>query len=131
MLSIFVKSILIPYKVQLRSDDQQTAEEWRTWSIERATTPSSMRWHFIRAFELSKRAKEAVQDFRDNTMKDNNFVSIVYYSHGDEEHANYVKLQKKKFDVDHVYIQTMRADQEEFDVSRYHVFIQFWFAEVA
>ena len=56
-------------------------------------------------------------------MKDDKFVSIVYYSHGDEEHANYVKLQKKRFDVDHVYIQTMRADQEEFDVSFSLLFI--------
>ena len=54
-------------------------------------------------------------------MKNENFVSLVYYSHGDDEHANYVKLQKKKFDVDHVYIQTMRADQQEFEVLFYSV----------
>ena len=60
---------------------------------------------------------EDSKEFAKNAWQDEDFVSLVYYSQGNEEHSNYVDIMKKKYDVDHVYIQTLRGDQEEVDVS--------------
>ena len=77
-----------------------------------------MRWHIVRTFDLSEVLRKEISEYKLTTPLENEeFVSLVYYSEGNDEHANYVKLQKRKFNVDHVYIQTMRADQEELDVS--------------
>ena len=104
--------------IKLLPDTEHSSVEWRTFSMERLTAPLSIQWHVIRNFELSNLIIEDSKVFVENAWQDNDFVSLVYYSQGNEEHSNYVELQKKKFKVDHVYIQTLRADQEEVDVSQ-------------
>jgi len=101
--------------VNLLPDTEHTSVEWRTFSMERLTAPLSLQWHVMRNFEFSDAIMEDSKEYTKNAWQDKEFVSLVYYSQGNEEHSNYVELQKKKYDVDHVYIQTLRADQEELD----------------
>lgn len=104
--------------VYLKEDELQTASEWRVFDMSRLTSPQSMRWHIVRTFDLSEALRKEISEYKLTTpLEKEEFVSLVYYSEGNDEHANYVKLQKRKFNVDRVYIQTMRADQEELDVS--------------
>ena len=106
--------------VFLAEDESQTAVEWRTFDMRRLTTPISMKWHIVRAFDVSEALRTEIAEYKmTTTMQKEEFVSLVYYSEGTDEQANYVKLQKQKFDVDHVYIQSLRGDQETMDVSIY------------
>ena len=109
------KSILMDFKlcsncadIFYALDDSKDAEKWHFFNVEDVQTPQSIRWHLIRNIWVSQTAEINIGKYTETTIKDEPFVSMVYYSHGTKEHADYVNMQKEKFGVDQVHIHTLR-----------------------
>ena len=109
------KSILMDFKlcsncadVFYALDNEKDPEQWHVFNIEDVQTPQSIRWHLIRNIWLSQTAEINIGKYEESTINGEPYASMVYYSHGTEEHATYVNMQKEKFGVDHVHIHTLR-----------------------
>ena len=114
-LNFRAKSILMDFKlcsncadIFYALDDSKDAEKWHIFNVEDVQTPQSIRWHLIRNIWVSQTAEINIGKYTETTIKDEPFVSMVYYSHGTKEHADYVNMQKEKFGVDQVHIHTLR-----------------------
>ena len=79
-----------------RMDEDYLPEEWRQYRPAAPYRPQSMRWYVVRLFEIAQAVQIEVGKYANERWRDQDLVSMVYYSSGDNpEHRKYVKEQFK------------------------------------
>ena len=79
-----------------RMDEDYLPEEWRQYRPAAPYRPQSMRWYVIRLFEVAQAVQIEVGKYANERWRDQDLVSMVYYSSGDNpDHRKYVKEQFK------------------------------------
>ena len=83
-------------------------EKWRTYNPSNPVTPHSIRWHLVRNLDLAQTVKIEVEKWKEGRLPESDYITVVYYSRGNEENADYIQSKKDQFEVDHVYLHTLR-----------------------